>query len=81
MPAFALADSATADHSVYTPISLLLTQTLPAADHKGMIGEGEYISRNSLGLGTAMPRLTDDELANALTLDRMASYAKGGAQA
>ena len=44
-----------------------------------MIGEGEYISRNSLGLGTAMPRLTDDELANALTLDRMASYAKGGA--
>ena len=46
-----------------------------------MIGEGEYISRNSLGLGTAMPRLTDDELANALTLDRMASYAKGGAQA
>ena len=46
-----------------------------------MIGEGEYISRNSLGLGTAMPRLTDDELANALTLDRMASYAKGGTQA
>jgi hypothetical protein len=46
--------------------------------HKGIIGGTEYLSRNALSLGTAMPRLTDDELANAVTLAKMAEYVKTG---
>lgn len=46
--------------------------------HKGILGGESYLSRNTLSLGTAQPRLTDDEIANAVTLDRMARYVQTG---
>ena len=46
--------------------------------HKGIIGGETYVSRNAMSLGTVQPRLTDDEIANAVTLDRMAHYVRTG---
>ena len=46
--------------------------------HKGMLGGDSYVSRNAMSFGTVQPRLTDDEIANAVTLDRMAHYVQTG---
>ena len=49
--------------------------TLEGVYHKGYLGGGEYLERNGLARGAAAPRLTDDELANAVTLAKMSECA------
>jgi hypothetical protein len=42
--------------------------------HKGIVAGGEWVYRNPFAPG----RLTDDEIAVATCLDKMAAYAAGG---
>ena len=45
---------------------------------KGYVGGGEYLTKNAFAENNQQPRLTDDELANAVTLVKMSQYAAGG---
>ena len=52
--------------------------TLEGLYFKSFVGGGEYLTKNAFAEDNQQPRLTDDELANAVTLVKMSQYAAGG---
>eukprot|EP01043_Picozoa_sp_COSAG02_P057573 COSAG02_NODE_7013_length_3227_cov_16.960038_1_plen_358_part_00 len=52
--------------------------TLEGLYFKSFVGGGEYLTKNAFAEDDLQPRLTDDELANAVTLVKMSQYAAGG---